>query len=225
MANREEHLAAAKEFGGMEQVGIARPSRSCWSAPLHMVQKKNEEWRPCGNYCSLNARMIPDCYLVKYIQDFAQALQGKKFTIIDLVRAYHQIPVAERDIPKTAITTFGMFEFPFMSFGLRNAVQTFQRFINEVLRSLKFCNAYVDDILVVVGRGTFRASADTIRTVKNIRGRYQSCEVRVRASRGRVSRVLGDQGGYPAVTRACSGDSRVPGAGDSQESSTVPWHA
>jgi len=41
-----------------------------------------------------------------------------------------------------------MFEYPYMSFGLRNAAQTFQRFIDEVLRDLEFCYAYIDDILV-----------------------------------------------------------------------------
>ena len=35
-----------------------------------------------------------------------------------------------------------------MTFGLRNAAQTFQRFINEVLRDLDFCYAYIDDVLV-----------------------------------------------------------------------------
>jgi hypothetical protein len=53
------------------------------------------------------------------------------------------------DIQKTAITTpFGLFEFPFMSFGLRNAAQTFQRFMDDILRGLDFCFPYVDDILV-----------------------------------------------------------------------------
>lgn len=38
-----------------------------------------------------------------------------------------QIPVAEADIPKTAITTlFGLFEFLYMTFKLQNAAQTFQ---------------------------------------------------------------------------------------------------
>ena len=35
-----------------------------------------------------------------------------------------------------------------MPFGLRNAAQTFQRFIDQVLRGLHFCYAYIDDILI-----------------------------------------------------------------------------
>jgi hypothetical protein len=35
-----------------------------------------------------------------------------------------------------------------MSFGLRNAAQTFQRFMDDILRGLDFCFAYLDAILV-----------------------------------------------------------------------------
>ena len=35
-----------------------------------------------------------------------------------------------------------------MPFGLRNAAQTFQRFMDEVLRGLQFSYAYVDDVLI-----------------------------------------------------------------------------
>ena len=41
-----------------------------------------------------------------------------------------------------------MFEFLHMPFGLRNAGNTFQRLMDQVLGDLPFCFVYVDDILI-----------------------------------------------------------------------------
>ena len=146
-----DRLQIAKaEFQFMMDQGICQPSKSSWCSPLHLVQKKTGDWRPCGDYRALNAKTIPDCYSLPFLTDCNHMLFGCKFfSKIDLLKAFHQIPIRPEDIPKTAIITpFGLFEFKYMTFGLRNAAQTFQRLIHEVLRGFDFAFALIDDILI-----------------------------------------------------------------------------
>lgn len=142
--------AAKKEFETMMELGICRPSKSSWASPLHCVPKKNGEWRFVGDYRSLNRVTIPDRYPVPHIHDLLNNFLGKRiFTTLDMIRAYHHVPVEESDVEKTAvITPFGLFEFTKMQFGLCNASQTFQRFMNRIFGDLDFVVVFVDDICI-----------------------------------------------------------------------------
>ncbi|GFT85219.1 hypothetical protein TNCV_496741 [Trichonephila clavipes] len=141
--------AVKVEFEFLLAQGIIRPSKSPWSSPLHVVPKSDSTVRPVGNYRQLNSVTEFDSYPMPYLNDFAHALHGKRiFSKIDIFKAFHQIPVAECDIPKTAVTTpWGLYEYTHLCFGLVNAPQTFMRFMHKVLRGLPFCFVYLDDIL------------------------------------------------------------------------------
>ena len=93
---------------------------------------------------------VSDHYPLPIILDFTSRISGSTvFSNLDLYKGYYQVPLNEDDIQKTAfITTFGMFKFFRLPFGLRNARNTFQRMMDQILGDLPFCFVYVDDILI-----------------------------------------------------------------------------
>lgn len=142
--------AIEEEFKNLESLGIIRRSSSPWASAIHVVTKSDGTFRPCGDYRYLNSITIHDSYPMPLITDIMNSLHGKYvFSKIDLLKAFHQIPVSPEDIPKTAvITPFGLFEYLMMPFGLRNAAQSFQRHIDTVLRDCDYARPYLDDILI-----------------------------------------------------------------------------
>jgi len=65
-----ERLGIAKaEFEAMLRHGTARRSDGPWTSALPLVAKKDNVWRPCGDYSALTLQKIPDRYSVRHIHD------------------------------------------------------------------------------------------------------------------------------------------------------------
>ena len=102
----------------------------------------------------------------------------------------------------SAVTTpFGLFEFVIMPFGLWNAIQIFQRLMNQVLQGLKCCFAYVDDVLT--------ASTDEERHKKDLCQIFQRLQkagitinpVHIRAEEHTIFRTRDQQRRYQRTNK------------------------
>ena len=77
-----------------------------------MVKKKNGDYRFSVDYRELNNITFKDPYPLQRMDDVVHILgKAKYFFVIDLANGYWQIPVAERDKPKSAFVTFNGYEF------------------------------------------------------------------------------------------------------------------
>lgn len=145
---REKVRAIVKDL--MEH-GIVRESKSPYSSPIILVKKKNGDDRMCVDFRELNSNTLRDHYPLPLISDqIDQLAKGKYFTTFDMAAGFHQIPIAESSIEKTAfVTPDGLYEYMTMPFGLSNACSVYQRCINRALSSLlgNAAQVYVDDVL------------------------------------------------------------------------------
>ena len=137
--------------------GIIRASRSPYNSPVWIVPKKldasnEKKYRMVVDYRKLNSKTISDRYPIPDTSTVLSNLGANKFfTVLDLASGFHQIPMSEKDIEKTAFSVNnGKYEFVRLPFGLKNAPAIFQRVMDDILRDHlgKICHVYIDDIII-----------------------------------------------------------------------------
>lgn len=141
-----------KALDKLQKQGCIRPSTSPWASPIVLVRKKDGSMRHCVDYRHLNSVTQKDAFPLPRTEDCLDAVAGAKlFSTLDITAAYNQIPVREKDIPKTAfVTKHGLWEYTTMPFGLCNAPATFQRVMEVAMSGLQWntCLIYLDDLII-----------------------------------------------------------------------------
>ncbi|UYV84440.1 hypothetical protein LAZ67_X002171, partial [Cordylochernes scorpioides] len=113
--------------------------------------KKDGTFRFCVDYRNLNSITVKDQYPLPRIDDCFDSLHGSRyFTSLDLCSGYWQVEVEEQDREKTAfVTPDGLYHFNVLPFGLCNGPATFERLMDNILRTHKWkiCLCYLDDVI------------------------------------------------------------------------------
>jgi hypothetical protein len=106
----------------------------------------------CVDYTSLNKACPKVPFPLPRIDQIVDSTAGcELLCFLDAYSGYHQIKMKESDQLATSfITSFGMYCYVMMSFGLRNAGATYQRCMQHVFGDHigRTIEAYVDDIVV-----------------------------------------------------------------------------
>lgn len=160
IARRNYPLSHAQEEFAMSQIaswlknGTIITSSSPWASPIVIAtHPRTGKLRFCLDYRGLNARTVPDSYVMPRIEQLVRAVQGcVVFSKVDLTQGFNQIPM---DQETAAMTAFrgprgALYEFAGAPFGLRNLPAAFQRMMDRVLGDMAWISAsvYLDDIIV-----------------------------------------------------------------------------
>jgi hypothetical protein len=98
--------ALRQDIEQMREMGVIRESKSPFSAPVVIVRKKDGSNRVCVDFRQLNRVTEFDNEPMIRPQDiFARIDKAKYYSKFDMTKGYWQIPMCERDIPKTAFVT------------------------------------------------------------------------------------------------------------------------
>jgi Reverse transcriptase (RNA-dependent DNA polymerase) len=133
--------------------GTIRPSKSPYAASFFFIKKKNGKLRPVQDYRPVNAWTVKNRYPLPLIPQLTDRLRGcTKFTALDVLWGYNEVPIKEQDRWKAAfITNEGLYEPNVMFFGLTNSPATFQTMMNTIFRDLideGNITIYMDDIAI-----------------------------------------------------------------------------
>ncbi|GAB0086428.1 uncharacterized protein DMENIID0001_004900 [Sergentomyia squamirostris] len=155
MKHRQEPMARREAVGDaideMVRLQCWEPVQySEWATPICSVQKPDGSWRICGDYrATVNSATMKNAYPLPTAAEILAGASGRKFSKIDMVRAYYQMLVDEATADVLTVNTHkGLYRVKRMPFGISAAPGIFQRFMDTLLAGIPGVQVFLDDILV-----------------------------------------------------------------------------
>jgi hypothetical protein len=161
----------------LENAGFIREIKTLtWVSNLVIVPKKNTDvQRVCVDYTSINKHWLKDPFPLPRIDQIIDSTAGcARLSFLDAYSGYNQIKLKKEDEKKIAfITPYGVFCYQVMPFGLKNAGATYQRIMQNCLRSQigRNIQVYIDD-MVITTRKEESLISDLAETFDNL-NRYK----------------------------------------------------
>ena len=136
------------------RLGVVRRSNSLYNSPIFCVPKKQGQGlRIVQDFRELNNHTHTDKYSMKEIHECIGDIGRSNSTIfstLDLTSGFWQMPLDDKATHLTAFTIpgKGQFEWVTSPMGLLGCPASFQRLMEMVLRNIKQCIVYIDDLLI-----------------------------------------------------------------------------
>ncbi|XP_070054563.1 uncharacterized protein [Nicotiana tomentosiformis] len=123
-----------------------------WLANVVPVPKKDGKTRVCVDYRDLNKASPKDNFPLPNIHILIDNCAKHEIgSFVDCYAGYHQILMDEEDGEKTTfITLWGTYCYRVISFGLKNAGETYMRAMTTIFHDMihKEIEVYVDDVII-----------------------------------------------------------------------------
>lgn len=131
--------------------GIIQLSNSPYRVPFIAAPKGPNEWRPCGDFRSINEYLITHGNVLPKTAELKTRFgSAKYYTSIDFNEAFLQIPLNKDQRKYFAFNFEGTpYEYTVIPYSTNDSMQGFLAASREVLNGMEsFVAIYVDDILV-----------------------------------------------------------------------------
>ena len=146
-----------------------------------MVKKKDQSYRMCVDFRSINKLTRTEKYLMPNMEELVTVVSRAKYlTTLDYCRGYNQIEMDEASIPYTTfVTPFGQYSCLRLPFGLVSACATCQVLSDLICDGCEtFARSYLDDVLIFSN-----SWSEHVYHVKTILRRVQQAGITLKPSK------------------------------------------